>query len=275
MLLALMSQPLAAQQAGAGSGEIGSVGFNPLKHLVKAPGWIWQTEKRAFRSDNLKYWGVAAGATALALLLDERIDDELKAEKPLPGLTRDFDKAGNLVNQAGWAVVYVTGLLARDQKMVRTGQAMVIAGASANIFGAALWFAIGRERPVTAPDPFTFHPFDVDNLDLAFPPFKVLPSFPSSHVAGNFAIATVITRYHGAVYGAPLYLFGGFVGFSRMAREGHYLSDVVAGMFLGTLMGFAATDILERDHRVFDRVRVSMLPAAGGGRYGLRLQAVF
>lgn len=245
----LLASPAIAQQKHA-------VGFDPLKHLAKAPGWLLKTEGKAFKKENVPAWGIAAGSVVLVYAFDDNLDRYFKRDERLPDITRFFDKTGHLLNQGLWAGFYLTGLLARDEKLVSAGQAMIIAELGANLVGGALWLGLGRERPDTAPNHHTFHPFDFGNLDLAFPPFKVLPSFPSSHVSGNFSIATVLTRYYGFKAGLPMYLFGAATGFSRMARQGHYLSDVVGGAFLGTLFGIAATEVLSAEQNVFGRLSV-------------------
>lgn len=251
-----------------------SVGFNPLKHLAKAPGWLIKTEVKAFKKSNVKYWGSGVGAVAIAYLFDDKVDRYFKKKERFPDVARFFDKTGHKLNQGLWAVVYLSGLFAKNERLVRTGQAMIIAELGANLVGSTLWFAIGRERPGTAPDHHTFHPFDTDNLNFAkFPPFKVLPSFPSSHVSGNFCIATVISRYYGFKYGLPMYLFGTATGFSRIARQGHYLSDVVGGAFLGTIFGYAATEVLEVEQKVFGRVQIT--PHYFLGHRGFKISLLF
>jgi membrane-associated phospholipid phosphatase len=64
-------------------------------------------------------------------------------------------------------------------------------------------------------------------------------SFPSSHAANAFALAWVL----GARWrrGLPLYLaLALLVAFSRMYLNRHFLSDVVAGAFIGLMCAWAA-----------------------------------
>ncbi len=65
-------------------------------------------------------------------------------------------------------------------------------------------------------------------------------SFPSSHAANAFALASVLTaRWRRA--GAPLFLLAGLVAFSRMYLNRHFLSDVVVGALIGVLLTWLAS----------------------------------
>ena len=72
-------------------------------------------------------------------------------------------------------------------------------------------------------------------------------SFPSGHTANGFAIARLFHRHYGLGVGAPLYIVGGFVAAGRIEDDRHFLSDVVMGAVLGTLVGNSVT--LERKKR--------------------------
>ena len=258
--------PLPAQQKT-------SIGFNPLKHLTKMPGWLVQTEGKAFKKENAKKYGIAAGAIVAAYFFDDNVDRFFKQKQRFPDTAHFFDKTGHLLNQTLWTGFYMAGMVAQNEKLVSAGQAMIVAELGANLLGGALWFGLGRERPGTAPDHHTFHPFDTDNLDLAFPPFKVLPSFPSSHVSGNFSIATVLVRYYGFKAGLPMFLFGTATGFSRIARQGHYLSDIIGGAFLGTIFGIAATQVVPREKNFLGNVMI--MPQLGGRAQGIVVRYAF
>ncbi|RMF10379.1 MAG: phosphatase PAP2 family protein [Candidatus Neomarinimicrobiota bacterium] len=64
-------------------------------------------------------------------------------------------------------------------------------------------------------------------------------SFPSGHTSNAFAIAAVADETWGHGIGAVAYGMAGVVGLSRIHDNKHYLSDVVAGATLGTLIGRA------------------------------------
>ena len=73
-------------------------------------------------------------------------------------------------------------------------------------------------------------------------------SFPSGHTANSFALARLFHRQYGLRVGIPLYVAGAFTGAGRMEGDKHYLSDVIMGAVLGTIVGNAVT--LSGDSRI-------------------------
>lgn len=72
---------------------------------------------------------------------------------------------------------------------------------------------------------------------------KVLPpdrfSFPSGHTMTAFSIAWVVSYFYPTIE-APLYFLAYSIAFSRIVLGMHFLSDVLAGMILGSGLGFLA-----------------------------------
>ncbi len=60
-----------------------------------------------------------------------------------------------------------------------------------------------------------------------------LKSFPSGHASNAFAFAGTVYRNHGWIFGAPAFLMAGFVSYSRMNDNAHYLNDLIAGATIG------------------------------------------
>lgn len=206
--------------------------FSPVK-------WIWQTEKKMFSLTNKNLQAAIVAGTAIAYAFDNRIDSYIVREQPISSQAEKLDKLGKQVNDFLWFGVLSTGLISRNKGVIRTGRNIIIAEVSANLIGSIAWYAIGRQRPQYSDNNHTFKPFQNSNLEVKIPPFTRLPSYPSMHAAGNFSIASVIAHQHGQKYAVPFYIFGAAVGYSRMAREGHYFSDIVGGALLGYLAGKA------------------------------------
>lgn len=62
-------------------------------------------------------------------------------------------------------------------------------------------------------------------------------SFPSGHTSMAFSLATSLSlRYSNAGTIIPLYLWAGFVGYSRIYLGLHYPSDVLAGALVGSIV---------------------------------------
>jgi membrane-associated phospholipid phosphatase len=62
-------------------------------------------------------------------------------------------------------------------------------------------------------------------------------SFPSGHASNAFALATVASAHFGAKVGIPAYLAAGAIGFARIDKNKHNLSDVLGGATLGIIVG--------------------------------------
>lgn len=130
-----------------------------------------------------------------------------------------------------------------------TGLMLSEALITSGVWTGALKFASGRERPRETSE------FSSDWTGPAAvfadeaPGSHSMHSFPSGHASGAFAIATVLAHQyptHGIV---PLLAYGtaAAIGYARMAQQAHWLSDVVAGGFLG--YGCARQVISAREER--------------------------
>jgi membrane-associated phospholipid phosphatase len=62
-------------------------------------------------------------------------------------------------------------------------------------------------------------------------------SFPSGHASNAFALAAVAQGHYGWKEGVPAYALAGLIAVSRLQRNAHYLSDVLAGATLGYIVG--------------------------------------
>lgn len=62
-------------------------------------------------------------------------------------------------------------------------------------------------------------------------------SFPSGHSAAAFLLANLTALFYGVV-AWPLYVWASFVALSRVVLGVHFPSDILAGIGLGTVVGF-------------------------------------
>ena len=58
-------------------------------------------------------------------------------------------------------------------------------------------------------------------------------SFPSGHTTAAFMVA-YITTFHFPALTAPMYIWASAIGLSRVVLKVHFVSDIIAGMIIGT-----------------------------------------
>ncbi len=176
---------------------------------------------------NLAYATAGLGTAGIVRTWDDDLKGELEGAFLLEGFSNITDVYGssgfNLPTSAGlWALGKVT----RRPKLEQLGSTLLRTLALTQLVVAPIKVAVRRERP------------DGSNR----------LSFPSGHAANGFAIARMLDRSYGHRVGIPLYVLGIFVAAGRMEGNRHYLSDVVMGAFLGTIVGNAVT--LQQDERI-------------------------
>jgi undecaprenyl-diphosphatase len=139
-----------------------------------------------------------------------------------------------------WMLVAVALPLLISRARARQWRVIVVValtvGAADMVSSRLIKPAVGRERPCRA-------------LDGLVVPVScgVGRSFPSSHAANGFALATAAapTVTHGWV----LFPLAAAVALSRVVLGVHYPSDVLAGALLGVLLGFAGRRALRSPSR--------------------------
>jgi hypothetical protein len=163
------------------------------------------------------------GLTVTAALVAHSYDSAVKDYAQTHGLmSKDLSRFGDLYGgrYAHW--VLFSGLfadgLARSvprpelkRQFTYAFSAMAVNG----VITAGLKVAVGRKRPNG----------------------RGYRSFPSGHTSHSFTVATIAEEIWGPSVGVPAYLIGGLVALQRIHDNKHYLSDVIAGAGLGTVVG--------------------------------------
>lgn len=216
---------------------------------------------------NLATLGIGAG---VALTLSQTGADR-EIQEGVRGSIGDFQAIGNIAGNgftiAGVVVsTYIIGRVIGDEKVIETGKAMIESQIITAVMTGIIKVSVGRTRPDKR--------VTVANLPTeAFPIIhlggggRFSSSFPSGHASGIFALASTIDTMYGHKIGIPLYMFAGFVGFSRISDNKHFLSDFLFGAALGTVVGRAVAKI----HKKEDHCKLSILPYSDGSGGGLML----
>ena len=158
---------------------------------------------------------------------------------------------------AGWHTTADVGLHTLEALVLTTSASQVVRG------------VLGRKRPrVSQDDPFAFRP------GTGFTGFETR-SFPSLHTAAAFATATALVgeirvRRPAAVkVAAPLLYTAAMVpGLTRVYLDQHWGSDIVAGAFVGALLGSRVVGYAHSHRRTrLDRVLLGVraVPDGRGG----------
>ena len=187
-------------------------GFNGIKSSI--------TEK-----SNLLILGTAGFGALLAYQFDEQIKDFVQQEGLLPSRISKF---GDLYGVKGSALllpvsIIITSKAAKEsnREMLEKLEFAVSTLVANGVTTIILKELIGRERPNGSSK----------------------RSMPSGHTSQSFAVAAVVNEIYGQNAGIVAYLVASLVGISRINDNEHYLSDVIIGAGLGTVIGrgFAKT----------------------------------
>jgi membrane-associated phospholipid phosphatase len=271
LFASLLAPSLLAAQAVVvgGSGEIPSPAITPTDTARARP-----PQKTFFITRDLVTSGVALAASAAVSAFDLRIAHWART----PGVQGDSSRR-DLVEQltrlnetpimlaalATYGVGRIGGMHTTADVGLHTLEAVVLTtGVSQVVRGV-----VGRTRPrASLEDPFRFKPF------TGFTGFETR-SYPSLHTAASFAAATALVgeiheRRPAAVkIAAPLlYAAATVPPLTRIYLDQHWASDLVAGAFVGALLGSRVVRYAH-SHRPtrLDRalLAVTAVPDVGGG----------
>ncbi len=93
-------------------------------------------------------------------------------------------------------------------------------------------------------------------------------SLPSGHTSTSFVTATSLAYTYGWKAAVVAYPVATFVGLSRMSQDAHWSSDVVAGAFLGYIMG-RASDYSTKAIQAGETVQSQVYPIFSSDLQGL------
>ena len=187
-------------------------GFNGMKNSV--------TQK-----SNLLILGTVGIGALLAYQIDNQVHDYTQREGLLPNRVSQFgDLYGGIWSAWLLPVSIIITSKATDESNRKMLEKLEFAASTLIANGVTtiiLKELIGRERPNSSSN----------------------RSMPSGHTSHSFAVAAVANELYGHKVGTAAYLIAGLVAISRINDNDHYLSDVIVGAGLGTLIGrgFART----------------------------------
>lgn len=218
---------------------------------------LWGGTKRIFSRDNAPLVLIGMGLTGLAFTVDDQVQEYFMERKPMEHPANIGDKVGRGYFPIGVGIVLLgAGEWLDDKKMADTGVVTLEALLVTVIATESLKFVTDRKRPN-----------DRDNM-----------SFPSGHASSTASLAASVSEMYDwdLRIAVPLYMVTAFVGASRIQSNDHHLSDVIAGITLGTLVGSSfAKYQKEKDRKKGSAKNISIVPVLDGSCKGLMLNWKF
>lgn len=189
------------------------------------------------------YLGVAIAAVGIASALD-RPFAEYVARHP-----SGYSEMNTLLRMAGYVPLWTIVAIAFAMIDARLGwrgvwsrggllfASVVVSGGAAEV----LKMLVRRQRPTPPFAEYLFRPWPQDTFSSAG------LGWPSSHVAVAFAAVWVLCRVHPRA-SLVWILIGGGCAVSRVAHNGHYLSDVVgaAALSYGVVLALSSVSARSR-----------------------------
>lgn len=166
-----------------------------------------------FHEDNLVPFLAGGAAAGVSSIFDDDVRDAVA--NPDGGFGKTLETAGGWPASVLVGGLFTVGRFAHGQRFRAMSYDLLDATVVNFGYTQLLKVAVGRERPDGSND----------------------ASFPSGHASNAFTLATVAERHYGWKVGAPAYAVAAAIGYSRIVRDKHYLSDVVAGATLGYVVG--------------------------------------
>jgi membrane-associated phospholipid phosphatase len=165
-------------------------------------------------TDNIKPFLIGGAATGIGALFDDEVADAIA--DPEHSFGQMFEGGAHpAIFGAAVTVLFVAGRTVEAPRFRDVTYDWLAAYFLNTGLTNLLKVTVGRERPNGEDD----------------------MSFPSGHASTAFTLAAVAERHFGWKVGLPAYGVAGLVAVSRLQRNKHYLSDVIAGATLGYIVG--------------------------------------
>lgn len=212
------------------------------RDFLKDAGEIWSYPAHIKTRDILPIAGLAV-LTGVLIANDEAIyrgfRDYRNSHAWVGTVSPIFTEIGSSGAWGTAAAFLCVGLIAKDDKAVKTGALALSAMLQSGILVQVLKGLPGRQRPYWAQG--------VDHWSGPIGFFGRFESgqsgkydsFPSGHAITAFSLATVVAIQYGEHAWVPVFAYSAATGtaLSRLTENKHWLSDVLVGGFLGHVIG--------------------------------------
>lgn len=227
---------------------------------VAKDGWTIATSPVRWDGMDWLIAGGAVAATGGAMLLDHGVRDVVQRNRSsaATGAANVLSNAALVLPAAGLVASYVAGEVFGNE----TAKQRAADGVEATILSNLMMvypmkFLLGRSRP------------SAERGSQDYRPFNLGGSMPSFHATEAFSAASVIAEYADNPWvSALVYGLAAGVGWSRVYKDKHWTSDIVASAAIGTAMGKAVV-YLNKQRR---DSRITLIPLTEPNTWGAALQ---
>lgn len=191
--------------------------------------------------------GIMTGATLALMPFDQQWRDATQGEQRY---YHSFPVEAGRMYGEWYSIGAITlgfglyGWVAKDTAARKISIELLQAGIFAETITGILKVSLGRARPRSGENAFTYHPFSLfdDNFH----------SLPSGHTTSAFAISTIMSRHAKSTFlKIAAYLPAGLTMFSRIYQNNHWLSDEIIAGVTGYFVGHWVVDLHEgKRHKI-------------------------
>ncbi|MDC6350339.1 phosphatase PAP2 family protein [Zeaxanthinibacter sp. PT1] len=195
-------------------------------NVFRSIGYAYSRPLHWEKKQLLTMGGITAGTGLIYLVDDETSRFVSNQRESIPRLVRDYGELygspeNNYLLTSG---VYLAGLIAKDDKLRRTGVLLIASASAAGVLQQVAKSLVGRARPISGLGKDTFDPFNSS---------RNFHSFPSGHTILAFTNAYAIAKQFKSPWvKAGFYAIGLVPGASRLWDQQHWLSDIAFGVAL-------------------------------------------
>ncbi len=204
-----------------------------FRHVFSAPA--------RFTSTQWLVTGTVLATTASLFVVDEEVRDFAQASKGpfLDRLMPVGDLYGRMLTTGGTSLlVYLSGIVFDDPETRLTGRAMFEAVSFSLAITGTAKVVFGRSRPYTNRGAMDFRWFELSHDNR---------SLPSGHATASFALSGVLSkRFSNPWATAGLYSLASLTLINRLYDDMHWLSDTFLGAAIGTTIGLAVGERLNK-----------------------------
>lgn len=256
-LLLCLTFPVRADDSAPSYPEIV---VDDARHVLTSP-LRWQGQD--WQEMGLAALGIAGAVAAI----DRPVRDEMRRHAPNDSRVmleiERFGKEYSLVMLGGF---YLAGVLEDDEKakaVAGDGLSSIII--ASGIIMPAIKYVTGRSRPRDNDGTAHLHWFS-----KGYPTSN--SSFPSGHATQAFALAAVFSNHYDETWVTwSSYTLASLVGVARSYHDAHFVSDILAGALIGTLVGKSVV----AHNKQMRSGEVALLPEIRRGLVGVRLNMQF